>query len=202
MEQNYENLKELIGKNIAEYRKLSNISQIALAEKLNYSDKAVSKWERGESLPDIIVLKQIADIFGVTVNDLLGYKDAKKKKLDIKKIVQNKKLLLSLSVGLVWLVATVIFVFLQLFDVLTSYNWLFFVYAISASAIVSMIFFIRWKKPIALTIAESVLIWSIAISICLSIQYPRIWLLLIIVLPLQILTILWNWFWIKRKVRN
>lgn len=202
MEQNYENLKELIGKNIAEYRKLSNISQMELAEKLNYSDKAVSKWERGESLPDVIVLKQIADIFGVTVNDLLGYKDAKKKKLDIKKIVQNKKLLLSLSVGLVWLVATVIFVFLQLFDVLTSYNWLFFVYAISASAIVSMIFFIRWKKPIALTIAESVLIWSIAISICLSIQYPRIWLLLIIVLPLQILTILWNWFWTKHKVRN
>lgn len=199
MEQNYSELKSLIGKNIGEYRKIAGLSQLDLAEKLNYSDKAISKWERGESLPDIIILKQIADIFGITVNDLIGYKDTRKKKIDLKKIVQNKKLLLSLSVGLVWLVATVIFVFMQLLNLLNNYNWLVFVYAISASSIVSIVFFIKWKKTILLTIAESILIWSIAISLCLSILYYKIWLILIIVLPLQILTILWNWFWSKKK---
>ena len=60
MEYNNEDLKTLIGKNIYEYRKLANYSQLEFAEKLNYSDKAISKWERGESLPDIIILKQIA----------------------------------------------------------------------------------------------------------------------------------------------
>lgn len=202
MEQNYSELKSLIGKNIGEYRKIAGLSQLDLAKKLNYSDKAISKWERGESLPDIIILKQIADIFGITVNDLIGYKDTRKKKIDLKKIVQNKKLLLSLSVGLVWLVATVIFVFMQLLNLLNNYNWLVFVYAISASSIVSIIFFIKWKKTILLTISESILIWSIALSICLSVMYSKIWLILMILIPLQILTILWNWFWYKRKNNN
>ena len=54
------------------------MTQIELAEILNYSDKAVSKWERGESVPDISVLKQIADIFGVTVDYLLGITEKRK----------------------------------------------------------------------------------------------------------------------------
>lgn len=199
MENKYENLKLQIGKNISDYRKLSNMSQLEFAEKLNYSDKAVSKWERGESLPDIIVLKQIADIFGITVNDLLGYKDTKRKKIDLKKLMQNKKLVLLLSIGLVWLLATILFVGLQLVNVLTEYNWLLFVYAVPISAIISIVFFVKWKNTIALTLSESILIWSVALSFCLSIQYHKIWLILIIAIPLQILTVLWNWFRVKRK---
>lgn len=199
MEKNYESLKEQIGKNIAEYRKLANFSQIEFAEKLNYSDKAVSKWERGESLPDIIVLKQIADIFGITVNDLLGEKDTKRKKLDLKKLVKNKKTVLLMSVMLVWLVATITFVFMQIFDILNSHSWLVFVYAVPASAIVAIVFFAKWKKILYTAIAESFLIWSVAFCICLSIPTPKIWLLLIILIPLQILVVLWNYYLYKKK---
>ena len=60
-----EELREIIAKNISDLRKKSGLTQIELAEKLNYSDKAVSKWERGDSVPDVGVLKQIADLFGV-----------------------------------------------------------------------------------------------------------------------------------------
>lgn len=199
MENNQETLKQQIGKNISEYRKLSNLSQLEFAEKLNYSDKAISKWERGESLPDIIVIKQIADLFGITVNDLIGTKDTKKKKLDLKKIIQNKKLVLLLSVGLVWLVSTIAFVFLQLFNVLPQYNWLLFIYALPISSIICIIFFTIWKQLFYLTISESVLIWTTALSLCLSIPYPRIWLMAIIAIPLQILTLLWNWFLYKKQ---
>ena len=199
MEQNNENLKEQIGKNIAEYRKLSNMSQIEFAERLNYSDKAVSKWERGESLPDIIVLKQIADLFGITVNDLIGYKTTKHKKLDLKKIVQNKKLVLFLSVGLVWLVATIAFVLLQLINVLNEQNWLVFIYAIPISAIVSIVFYTKWKKLLPLAVSQSVLVWSIALSFCLSINYKKIWFILMIEVPLQILIILWNSYLHKKR---
>lgn len=66
-----EDLKRIIADNIAELRKAVPLTQAELAEKLNYSDKAVSKWERGESIPDVIVLKQIAGIFGVSVDYLL-----------------------------------------------------------------------------------------------------------------------------------
>ena len=61
----------IIGKNIAELRKSSGLTQLELAEKLNYSDKSVSKWERGESLPDIVVLKSVADLFEVTLDYLV-----------------------------------------------------------------------------------------------------------------------------------
>ena len=64
-------LKQIIAKNIAKVRRAAGMTQLQLAEQLNYSDKAVSKWESGASLPDIVVLKQIADIFGVTVDYLI-----------------------------------------------------------------------------------------------------------------------------------
>ena len=66
-----ENLKITVAKNIADLRKAANMTQLDLASRLNYSDKAVSKWERGESLPDVATLKTIAEIFSVTVDYLL-----------------------------------------------------------------------------------------------------------------------------------
>ena len=66
-----EKLKLQIGANIASYRKRSGLTQAGLAEKLNYSDKAVSKWERGESIPDVLTLMQLAEQFEITVADLL-----------------------------------------------------------------------------------------------------------------------------------
>ena len=56
-----ERLKTQIGANIASYRKRAGLTQAGLAEKLNYSDKAVSKWERGESVPDVLTMVQLAD---------------------------------------------------------------------------------------------------------------------------------------------
>ena len=66
-----EKIKGQIGANIAERRKAAGMTQAGLAEKINYSDKAVSKWERGESVPDVLTMMQLAQLFGVTVNDLL-----------------------------------------------------------------------------------------------------------------------------------
>ena len=69
---NDEKLRFQLGANIASYRKHFGLTQAGLAEKLNYSDKAVSKWERGESMPDVQTLVQLAELFEVTVNDLLN----------------------------------------------------------------------------------------------------------------------------------
>ena len=66
-----ENLRAVIAANITNLRKNSGMTQQDLAVRLNYTDKAISKWERGESVPDIVILKQIADIFGITVDYLL-----------------------------------------------------------------------------------------------------------------------------------
>lgn len=199
MEQNYDEIKVQIGKNIAEYRKLAGLSQIDFAEKLNYSDKAVSKWERGESLPDIIVIKQIADLFGITVNDLIEKKDIKKKKIDLKKLLRNKLFVLLLSVGLVWLVATIVFTFLLLFNALPGKAWLMYIYAIPISFIICIVFSAIWKNFLMLFISESLLVWTTILALCLSIPYESIWYMFLIAIPLQVLTILWNWMQSKKR---
>ena len=64
-------LKKIIAKNLVTYRKQAHLTQAELAEKLGYSDKNVSKWERAEGVPDVLVLHQLAELYGVTVNDFL-----------------------------------------------------------------------------------------------------------------------------------
>ena len=64
-------IKSIVAKNIAELRQSNNMTQLELAEKINNSDKAISKWERAESSPDISVLVDIAAVFGVTVDYLI-----------------------------------------------------------------------------------------------------------------------------------
>ena len=61
-------IKQTIADNLVGYRKKAGLTQQQLAEKLNYSDKAVSKWERAEAIPDVVVLKTIADIYGIKVH--------------------------------------------------------------------------------------------------------------------------------------
>ena len=61
-----------IGKFIAQRRKSVNLTQMQLAEKLNITDRAVSKWETGKSLPDSSLMLELCDILGITVNDLLS----------------------------------------------------------------------------------------------------------------------------------
>ena len=77
-----EKLKKIVAKNITEERMKSGLTQLQLAQMLNYSDKAVSKWERGESLPDVCVLKRLSQIFCVSVDYMLcehSAEDAKAK---------------------------------------------------------------------------------------------------------------------------
>ena len=71
---NEQNVRSIIASNLTKYRKNLGLTQLELAEKLNYSDKTLSKWERGESIPDIVTLKQLASIFGVSVDVLISKK--------------------------------------------------------------------------------------------------------------------------------
>ena len=88
-----------IGKFIAERRKKTNLTQMQLAEKLNITDKAVSKWERGIAMPDSSIMLELCDILQITVNDLLsgevtamenGDKKNEKILLDLAKEVEQK----------------------------------------------------------------------------------------------------------------
>ena len=141
-----EKLKLQIGANIASHRKRTGLTQAGLAEKLNYSDKAVSKWERGESIPDVLTLMQLAEQFDIKVENLLEDPNAlpeettrfqqamgqvSEKALKRK---ANKNIILGLSSLLVWFVALLVYVVLSSFDI--PYSWLAFFYAVPSNCIV------------------------------------------------------------------
>lgn len=85
-----------IGKFIAECRKNVSLTQMQLAQKLNITDKAVSKWERGIAMPDSSIMLKLCDILGISVNELLlGEKAGKENKNE-----ENENLLLDLSMEL------------------------------------------------------------------------------------------------------
>ena len=182
-------IKASVAKNIAEHRKRLKLTQLQLADKLNYSDKAVSKWERGEAVPDVYILRELANLFGITVDELIG----NVKHPTAKKEIRLNKIVISLlSVGVVWLVATIVFVILNWCEVPLK-NWMAFIYALPVSAIVGIVFSMLWgKRPIP-TILVSALIWTAALSVFLSFPFPatKIWLIFIVAIPLQTLTILW-----------
>lgn len=187
-----ENLKKYFAKNLSHYRKQLNLTQTELAEKLNYSDKSVSKWERGEGLPDLAVTAQIAEIFGLTVNDMIAEKPRKRLMT-----TRNKIIITLLSIGLAWLVATVLFFLFEIIFPDIKIWWLFYIYAIPVSAIVGIVFSCIWWKKIHIFAAISTLIWSIALCIMLTVNVHKISLIFIVAAVLQILTILW--FCIKKQ---
>ena len=187
-----DDIKINVAKNIAAYRKSLNLTQLQLAEKLNYSDKAVSKWERAEAVPDIYILKELANLFGITVDELISANapsPQKKEKQPLPK--RNKAIIPLLSVGLVWLVATLCFAILRWVEV-SFHPWLMFIYAIPVSAIVGIVFSSLWSKRSVTITLVSVLIWSLALSLTLSVPLRYTWLFFIIAIPLQVLAILWG----------
>ena len=184
-------LNEIIANNICLYRKQKHLTQAELGEMVNFSDKSISKWEKGESLPDIVTLKKLCDIFGITLNDLASMQVQKKENKN-----KSKKLLITLlSVGLVWLIATTVFVVLLLAFPGVQKSWMCYIYALPVSAIVLVVFSALWAKPIWQFLSSTILIWTTLVSICLSIS--DIWYLLLIGAPLEILLFLL--FVLKKK---
>lgn len=197
-------VKENLSINLARYRKALNITQAELAEKLNYSDKAVSKWERGESVPDLIVLKQLADFYDTTIDNLISEPKKEEKPRSIRNIPKKRFLICSLSAGLVWLIATLCFAFLGIIFPDISSTWLAFIYAIPITFIITLVLMSVWGKSISNAIAISLLIWTALLAVHLTIinvlpnPSPNLWMIYLIGIPLQILVILWFSY---RKIR-
>ena len=180
MPENEEKLRSLIAENIAYYRKQNGDTQADLAEKLNYSDKSVSKWERGDGTPDVFILTKIASLYDITVQDLLREKKVPKSR-------SRHILIHLLSVGLVWLVMTVLFCISKIFHVLPEHAWMLFIYGIPITGIVSVVFSGLWWNRLLLTLSCSLIIWGLGLSMVLSLQVESVTLLLLICAVVQVL---------------
>lgn len=201
---NDEKLKRQIGANIIAYRKREGWTQADLAEKLNYSDKAISKWERGESVPDVLTMAALAEQFGITVNDLLVDPNALPEETGavqqaMEKVVKktlkrqaNKNTILGLSSILVWFVALLIFVVMDTVGIPKS--WLAFFYAIPADAIVllslrSAWHDFRWNRGLI-----SMIMWggilALFVTLLVLVRF-NMWKLFLLGIPGQAAILLW-----------
>lgn len=184
-----EELKKNVAKNLTALRKNAGLTQAELGEKLTYSDKSISKWERGDGLPDLVVLEKLAELYGVTLNDLVG--STAPKVSGKKPHLTNRIIIPLLSVGLVFLVASIIYFALRLAGFEAGKVWLVFLYAVPVAFIPLIVFAALWWKIRHRFICASGLTWSIVLCIRLTFHIEVLNSIFIVAAIFQVLIILW-----------
>lgn len=198
-----DNLKTVIAANISDLRRAHNMTQLDLAEKLNYTDKAISKWERGESLPDVLVLKNIADLFEVTVDYLLeadhpapvAEQEKAREAARKQQSIRTRGFVTGMSILLVWLVATVLFMIANMANPNTIAYGLIFVYAVPASMILWLVMNSIWFNRRRNYLIISLLTWSVLISVFLTVLLAadyNAWLIFLLGIPGQAIIVMWS----------
>ena len=197
-------IRQNIAVNISAMRNAAGLTQAQFAEKLNYTDKAISKWERGESVPDLQTLVQLAELFDITVNDLLVDPDALPEDTGavervmgraVEKTLKrkaDKRIILGLSSLLVWFVALLLFVILSTLEVPKS--WVAFFYAIPADAIVLLSLRSAWRDFRWNQGLISAIMWGSLMSIyvtLLTFFSFNAWRIFLLGVPGQIAILLW-----------
>lgn len=190
-----DDIKETIAKNLVELRTQAHLTQLQIAEMLNYSDKAVSKWERGEAVPDIRVLLQLAELYGITLDDLVKGTGVVTEAKPKKRTVSKHAFITVLSVILVWFVATAIFAMLYFIPPLRGYAWLVFIFAPLPTGIVLTVFSALWGNCVTKALSSSLILWASAviahIYVWILSGYKQIFIIYIVAAVFEILIIVW-----------
>lgn len=182
-------VRGVIAANLSQLRKQRGLTQAGLAEMLGYSDKAISRWERGDTMPDISVLVELCRFYGVTLDDLIHPGCGAPAPQDTAQ-VGGRITVCSLMIAVVWLVATVLFVYGTTFH--TGANWKLFIYAIPVSFFVLWLFNRRWGLPKYNVYIVSALIWTLLLAFYIGFLSYNVWLVFVIGIPAQICVILWH----------
>ena len=161
-----EGWKTALAGNLTRLRKKHNYTQSSLGEVLSYSDKSISKWERGEGVPDVSVLVRLADLYGVSVDELLGRKTAESG--EVKKPVKWYMTLLSNVSSIVLMSALVIYLALTLLLPDFSHSWLTFMAGLPVLFAALGICFIIWKKQPLAFAAFSAALWTCCVFVHLA----------------------------------
>jgi len=177
-----QSLEQIVAANLTELRRAKQWTQADLAEKINYSDKSISKWERGEGIPDLKVLMQLADLFGVTLNDLVrengGAEYLEQKKAN--RSIAPRVIMELLAVSVVFLVATVIYVALSRFN-----PWICFVWAVPVSFGLMTLFNAHWSFRVCAIVFGSIFAWTLLAAVYLQLLPYNLWMLFLIGIPMQ-----------------
>ncbi|MCH5148980.1 MAG: helix-turn-helix transcriptional regulator [Clostridiales bacterium] len=198
-------LKSNIAKNLIALRTKAKLTQLQLAEMLNYSDKAVSKWERGEAVPDLRVLLRLSEIFGVSLDDIVKADSLEPRIQPKRRINGMRAFIVAMSTVLVWFVAMGVFMILYFITKTENYAWLTFVVALLPMAIVWMVFSAKWGNRAIQALSASAILWSVAlvchIFVITFTDFGKIYILYIVAAVFELLIILWfSYRWFANKI--
>lgn len=184
-------VRPIIAKNLAFFRKEKGLTQAELAEKLSYSDKAISRWEHGDTLPDINILYQLCEFYGITMDILL---DDEKDKVEIvrgqnRQALVNRIMVVILLALTVWIAAVALFAYL--IAVRNLYEWQIFIWAVPFTALSALYSGRALLGNVAKLVMHSVLIWSTALAIYLQLIPNNFWYIFLVGIPLQCVAAVW-----------
>lgn len=185
-----ENVKEIIAKNLAELRKEKKYTQQQIAERLNYSDKAVSRWEHAETMPDLETLCKLCDIYGVKFEYLLQADQPKKNNPYVVKTDMPGRIVVLLIAALaIWIAAMVAYTYMHI--IFSQNKWTIFIWAIPTTSVTCQICnaFLLHNRPLKY-ILTSITAWTLLLSLYLELLSYNVWMLFIIGIPIQIIIIL------------
>ena len=185
-----EDLKLIFASNLIRLRTGAGMKQSELGEKLNYSDKSISKWERAEALPDAVVLKKMAEIFGVTVDYLLtghdqwtpGEQPAVRKELTF-----STTMVIWVAIAGIWTLALLCFVILWL---LGKTEWLIFIWAIPISLITLLVFNSVWNPGRNKRFIVAGMVYCVILLCYFSLLDLQPWQLFLVAVPAEIVVFL------------
>ncbi len=200
-------LKTTIAKNLVELRTQAHLTQLQLAEMLNYSDKAVSKWERGEAIPDLRVLIQLSELYGISLDSLVKGTEVAAEVKPKKHIISRRAFICALSVILVWFIATGIYALLYFIPQTTEYAYLVYVVAPLPTGIVLTVFSSLWGNRITHALSSSLILWACVIIVRVYVwafapAYRQIWVIYIVAAVFEVLIVIWfifRWYVSKKR---
>lgn len=180
-----------LASNLIKLRTSAGMTQAELGEKLNYSDKTISKWERADALPDVLVLKQISELFHVSIDDLLRAdthwempKDQEEKSLEIKYI---SSAITKVSIAGIWTLAVLVF---AIFWILGSIEWSIFIYAVPVSLITYLVLHSIWRGGKHNLYIVGALVFSIICTVYVALIQFNLWQLFLVVIPAELVVYL------------
>ena len=182
--------KEVVAQNIYYLRTKNHLTQYELGEKLNYSDKAISKWERAEGMPDAYIISKMSELFGVTVDYMLTPHSEQDKKVETRPIKKVKRIVSNIVSAGILFIALFIFSIVTMVSDYKEFFWQIFIYAIPVVVVYRIIFNSVWFRAKNVFLLTSILLWSLIASIYVAIANWSLWIIFIIGLPLQVIVFL------------
>jgi transcriptional regulator with XRE-family HTH domain len=188
-------LKLVVASNLIKLRQQAGMTQAELGEKLNYSDKTVSKWERGESIPDAYVLTQLANLYGLTVDALLHTDDGWHAPEDGPHAAQDgdtptfrSNVVTMVAIAGIWTAAIILFVVLWL--ALDKLVWIVYPSAMPVTLITLLVLNSVWNQGRHNMIIVMALVASIIVLIYLVLLSLHPWQIFLILLPAELIVVL------------